>query len=124
MRSLAYVGLAALVVGCATAGAGGPFPSSGDPYAAIESAEREITEAQRAGADSLAGATLEGARQHLVAAQSELQRRDFNRAAIRARQAEAQARYARAEAERVAAERAREQARGALQALPPTGGRR
>lgn len=124
MRSLRYLGLAALMAGCATAGAGGPFPSAGDPYNAIQGAEREIIEAQRVGADSLAGATLEGARQHLVAAQSDLQRQDFNRAAVHARQAEAQARYARAEAERVVAERAREQARGALHALPPTGGPR
>jgi hypothetical protein len=123
MRILRIIGVGALVAGSASAGAAQtPFPASGDPYNAISTAEREIGDAQRAGADSLASADLAGARQHLVEAQAQLQRRDFNRAAVRAQQAEAQARLARAIAERVAAERERERARGALAALTPQGG--
>jgi hypothetical protein len=121
MHMVRIVGIAALVTGCASAGAAGPFPASGDPYDAMRVAEREIAEAARVGADSLASAELTGARQHLTAAQAQLTRQDFNRAAVHAQQAEAQARAARAQAERVAAERDRDRARAALAALPPGG---
>jgi hypothetical protein len=123
MRILQTIGITALVAGCATAGAAGPFPASGDPYNAITVAEREIADAQRMGADSLATAELASARQHLTAAQAQLGRQDFNRASVHAQQAEAQARAARAVAERVAAERERDRAREALAALPPGGAR-
>ncbi|HJU88052.1 MAG TPA: DUF4398 domain-containing protein [Gemmatimonadaceae bacterium] len=121
MRIARIVGIATLAVGCASAGSAGPFPASGDPYNAISVAEREISAAQGVGADSLASTEIGSARQHLTAAQAQLARQDFNRAAVHAQQAEAQARAARAQAERVAAERERDRARAALAALPPGG---
>jgi hypothetical protein len=114
-RMAAVVALA----GCASAG-GGLFPEAGDAPAAIAGAERMISEAQQAGADSLAGAEMTTARNSLAAARAA----SGNRAALLGRQAQADARYARALADKVKAERALNEASAQLKAVQTPGGAR
>jgi hypothetical protein len=108
----------------ATAACGGShLPSIGiEPDPALAEASRLITEAQQAGADTLAADAYNSARQNLAAATADRRKNDKNRAALKARQAAADATYARAEADRVRADRARADAQRALSTLPPTGG--
>ena len=106
--------------GCASAGG---FPEAGDASAAIPRAEVLIQEAERAGADSLAGEALTSARQNLAAARSARDGRDNSRAALRARQAQADATYAKEAADRARAERDRTAAEAAMRQLTPGGAR-
>ena len=122
MQTWRTLALMLVVVGCASGG--GIFPSAGEPNAAISNAQQLIAEAQQAGADSLAAEPLAMARQNLAAAQSLLQNRQTDRAALKAQEAAADARFAREQALRVRADREAAQARGALSALPPQGGAR
>ena len=107
------------LVGCASAG-GGLFPEAGDAPSAVAGAERMISEAQQAGADSLAGAAMTSARNNLAAARAA----NGNRAALLGRQAQADARYARALADKAKAERARTDAEAQLKAVQNPGGTR
>ena len=107
-------------LGCASAGG---IPESGEPGAAISSAEALILEAQRAGADSLAAEPIAAARTHLAAAKAARDAHDTNRAALTAREAQADATYAKAAADRARAERARSDAEAAMKQLPPGGTR-
>ena len=106
--------------GCASAGG---IPEAGDAGAAIPRAEVLIQEAERAGADSLAAEALGSARQNLNEARAARDSRDNNRAALRARQAQADATYAKEAAERTRAERDRAAAEAGLRQLPPGGAR-
>jgi hypothetical protein len=104
---------------------GSRLPSIGvEPDPALAEASRLITEAQAAGADTLAVDAYNSAKQNLAAATADRRKNDKNRAALKARQAAADATYARAEADRVRADRARSDAQRALSALPPAGGSR
>jgi hypothetical protein len=118
MRHMRYLALAVALSACASAS--GVFPEAGDAQAAIGGAERMISEAQQAGADSLAAEAMTSARNNLAAARAA----GGNRAALLARQAQADARFARAEAERVRADRARTEAAAALRAITSPGGGR
>ena len=60
---------AVALAGCASAG-GGLFPEAGDAPSAIAGAERMISEAQQAGADSLARDAMTSARNNLAAARA------------------------------------------------------
>jgi hypothetical protein len=113
---------ALVIIGCASAG--GVFPEAGEPTAAINNARQLVTEAQQAGADSLAAEPLAMARQNLAAAESFLQNRQSERAALKAQEAAADARFALEQARRTLADRDAAQARSAFQALPPQGGGR
>ncbi|MGI8496504.1 MAG: hypothetical protein ACR2OG_02830 [Gemmatimonadaceae bacterium] len=125
MRIVHVMSGALLLAGCASAGGSGIFPEAGEPNAAIANAQRLISEAQQAGADSLASAAMASARQNLATAQAELgTNHNNNKAALKAREAAADASYARAQTERTMAERQEAQARQALSSLPPTGGAR
>jgi hypothetical protein len=116
MHIVLVLGLAGLLVGCATMG-GAAYPELADPNTIIAEAEREILEAERVGVDS---AALAPARESLEAARAPnvLQ----GRAAAKARQAIAEARYARAAAQRAAAERELREAEQLLAELPKSGG--
>lgn len=114
--------IALVAGGCASAG-GGIFPEAGEPVAALSRAQALIQDAERAGADSLAAAAMASARRNVVEAELAQRARDNNRAALRAREAQADATYAKAAAERAKADRARADADAALKALPPGGAR-
>ena len=105
--------------GCAR---GSAYPSTMAPGPEIERAARMVTEAQTAGADSLAADALATARKTLEEARQQ-QRGSANRAAIVARRAATEAAYARALAERELAQRARTEAMRAMDGLPPGGAR-
>lgn len=120
MTRMWCMAVAVTLAGCASAGGGGIFPEAGDAPGAIGGAERLISEAQQAGADSLATEMITSARNNLASAKAA----SGNRAALLGRQAQADARLARAEADRVKAERARDEAARALTALQNPGGGR
>jgi len=120
MRSMRMFALALVFAGCASAG-GGIFPEAGDAGAAISNADRLITDAQQAGADSLVAEAMTSARQHLAEARTQQQNRDDDRAAMHARMAAADATYARAAVNRALADRRRAAAQTALNALPRGG---
>jgi hypothetical protein len=122
MRTWCTLAAVLVVAGCASGG--GIYPEAGDPNAAIANAQRLIGEAEQAGADSLAADPLGTARQNLAAAQSFLQNRQNERAAMKAQEAAADAAYARELVMRIRADREAAQARGAFDALPPGGGAR
>ncbi len=84
----------------ACASGGGIFPTAGDPNAAVSNAERLISEARQAGADSLVPDVMASARQNLAAAQVLIRQRSPDRAALKGREAAADATYARAAAQR------------------------
>lgn len=97
-------------------------------YPAVLAAEPEITvaaqaidSARAAGADSLAAEPLQSALANLTIARDSERQGQRDRAAFKARLAQADATYARALAERVAAERRRSQEQAAL-AAAGTGG--
>jgi hypothetical protein len=114
MRNTRVFALALFATGCASAGS--RFPKqTGDPQTEIGNAERLITQAQQAGADSLAPEALTMARQQLAAAQADRSANRTDAATFKGRLAAADATYARALAERVKAERARDAAQAALQ---------
>ena len=121
-RTLAAAFLATTLAatGCASAGA---FPESGDAAAAIAGAERLIRDAERAGADSFATEPLAAARRNLATAQGQRDARQLDRAALTAREAQADATLAREAAERAKAQRARDAAATAARQLPPGGAR-
>ena len=102
----------------ACAGTGG-FPKTQDVGPSIAAAERAITDAQSAGADTLAAAVMKDARMHLDAARSQASLRKNGEAELHAREATADARFARATALQLTAERNRTEAQSALSALPP-----
>ena len=114
--------LALVAGGCASAG-GGIFPEAGEPVAAVARAEALIQDAVRAGADSLAAEAIAAARRNVTESQVAQRGHDANRAALFAREAQADATYAKAAAERAKADRARTDAEAALKALPPGGAR-
>lgn len=114
--------IALVAGGCASAG-GGIFPEAGEPVAALARAEALIQDAERAGADSLASEAMASARRNVTESQVAQRGRDANRAALFAREAQADATYAKAAAERAKADRARNDADAALKALPPGGAR-
>lgn len=117
MRFLSLPALAVLLFGCASAGV---FPSSaGDPSAASSVAQRQISLAEEAGADSLAPDPLGIARRQLADAQAQAQAGRSARASVSAQQAAASAIFAKSEADRVRSERDKAIALAALQALPP-----
>ncbi len=117
MRLSLFPCLSALLIGCASTGT---FPTlAADPGAASGAAQRQISLAMDAGADSLAPEALSAANRYLATAQQELQAGHSSRAAISAQQAAASATFAKAEADRVRAERDKAQALAAMQALPP-----
>jgi hypothetical protein len=115
--------VAALVSSALTAGAlgacasSGSFPTTGDPNASLHTAERAVSDAQAAGADSLAADVMTEARQNLASAQEYMKNGKTDHAAIRARVATADATYARAAAQRASAERERAAAEAALNAV-------
>ena len=122
-RTLAVAFLAtatAAASGCASAGT---FPEAGDAVAAIAGAERLIQDAERAGADSLATEPLAAARRNLATAKGQRDARQSARAALTAREAQADATLAREAAERGRAQRARDAAATAARQLPPGGAR-
>ena len=122
---LARTTTALAMIAVAAACGGAHLPSIGvEPDPALAEAARLISDAQLAGADTLAVDAYNSARQNLAAATADRRKNDKNRAALKARQASADAIYARAEAERVRADRARSDAQRALSALPPAGGAR
>lgn len=113
--------LAAFLVlaGCASAGG---IPNVGDPDEEVRTAQRMIESAQEAGADSLAILSMSEARAALAEAQDKrTSNKEFS--AMKAKEAAASAAYARAVAGRLKAERARNEAKAALEALPPGGAR-
>ena len=119
MSILRMACIAVVVAGCAST----RIPPSGDPAVAISQADRAITDAQAAGADSLASTVLTEARSNLEAARAAAND-DRNRAAMLARKAAADAAYAQALAQRTIADRARAAAQAELQRVPPPGGDR
>ena len=122
MHVTRLLAVALVAGGCASAG-GGIFPEAGEPVAALSRAEALIQDAERAGADSLAAEAMAAARRNVTEAQVAQRGRDGNRAALFAREAQADAIYAKAAAERARADRARTDADAALKALPPGGAR-
>lgn len=123
MRRMSWLGIVAVLAGCASAGANSIFPEAGDPNAAIANAERQIESAVAAGADSLAAEPLATARQNTATAKTLLNERKQDQAALTARQAAADAIFAREEARRITADRERGEALASLNALPPGGAR-
>lgn len=121
MRRMSWLGIVAVLAGCASAGANSIFPEAGNPNAAIANAERQIQAAVEAGADSLAAEPLATARQNTAQAKTLLADNKGDRAALTARQAAADAVYAREEARRMMAERAQAEALESLRELPPGG---
>ena len=122
MKSLRFTALLLVAGGCASfGGGGGLIPESGDPAAVLTRAEAMIADARQAGADSLANEALVAAGQKFAAARTALDKNDRNRAALLAREAEAEAIFAKATAERTKADRAKTEASAALAALPPGG---
>jgi hypothetical protein len=120
---MSWLGIVAVLAGCASAGANSIFPEAGEPNAAIANAERQIQTAVAAGADSLASEPLATARQNTAQAKTLLADGKGDRAALTARQAVADAVFAREEARRITADRARAEALASLNALPPGGAR-
>ena len=118
MRS-AMGALAVLVVaaGCATV----RYPRVPDATPNITTAVQAIDSARAAGADSLAAEPLQSAQANLAVARDADRQGRRDRAAFKARIAQADAIYARALAERVRAERRRAQEQAAL-AAAGTGG--
>jgi len=108
--------LVAIVAACAST----RIPSSGDANVAMTAAERGISDASAAGADSLSAGMLGEARAGLEAARAATAK-DPNRAALLARRALADAAYAKAIAERVLADRQRAAAQLELSRVPPPG---
>lgn len=119
MSILRLVVVATMVAACAST----RIPPSGDPMVAISNAERAITDAQGAGADTLASGILAEARAGLESARA-IANEDRNRAALLARKAAADAAYAQSVAQRTIADRARSAAQTELQQVPPPGGDR
>jgi hypothetical protein len=118
MRHTGVIVAALLFMAC---GRGGAFTNDVNTTPTIAEAERLITDAQQAGADSLATEVITTARLALESARAFEQGGRRNRAQVEALRAQAEARYARAVAERVLAEREQLRARDALAALPPGG---
>ena len=120
MRALGGLATALVVAGCATAV---QYPSAPDATPEIAAAAAAIDSARAAGADSLASEPLQSAQSNLAVARDSERQGQRNRAAFKARIAQADAVYARAAAERAAAERRRTEEQTALGA-PGTGGTR
>ena len=110
----------ALLVAIVTACASTRIPSSGDANVAMTAAERAISDASAAGADSLSAGMLGEARTGLESARAAVAK-DQNLAALLARRAAADAAYAKAIAERVLADRQRAAAQLELSRVPPPG---
>jgi hypothetical protein len=120
---MSWLGIVAVLAGCASAGGSSIFPEAGDPNAAIANAERQIAQAEAAGADSLAAEALASARQNVADAKAMLNQGNEEQAALEGRAAAADAVFAREEARRLMAERQRAEALADLNALPPGGAR-
>ena len=121
MRHLYACALGLAAAACASGG--GIIPETGEPSSALTRAEAAIADARREGADSLANEALVSAGQKFAAARTALDKSDRNRAALLAREAEADAVFAKAAAERAKADRAKADAAAALAQLPPGGAR-
>jgi len=124
MRGKLAVMVAAGMLGaCASAGG---FPKSlpMESSNTISQATQAITDAQTAGADSLATEALGNAKMHLDQAQKEQISRHPDEATLHAREALADARLARTTALRMKAEHEQAAAQAALSALPGNGGGR
>ena len=120
---LAMLMAAGLLGACASAG-GFPRTLPMESTNAIAEATTAISEAQAAGADSLASDSLAGARMHLDLAQQEQIGRNPDAATLHAREATADARLARTSALRMKAEHDQAAAQAALSSLPPQEGAR
>ena len=120
---LAVMMAAGVLAGCASAGG---FPKSlpMESSNTISQATQAITDAQTAGADSLASESLANAKMHLDLAQKEQISRHPDEATLHAREALADARLARTTALRMKAEHEQSAAQSALSSLPPNGGAR
>ena len=118
-RLLAPLTLAGAIA-CASAGAA-PL---GDPTDDLRTAQQMIAAAEQAGADSVgsAAAQLDAARAALAEANASTSR-DQNWASLKARDAASKAAYARALAEKARSEKARDEARTAVDQVPPGGAR-
>jgi hypothetical protein len=120
---LAMVMAAGLLGACASAG-GFPKTLPMESTNAIAEATQAITDAQTAGADSLASESLASAKMHLGQAQQEQTGRNPDVATLHAREAVADARLARTTALRMRAEHDQSAAQSALTSLPPEEGSR
>jgi hypothetical protein len=120
---LAMVMAAGSLAACASAG-GFPKTLPMESTNAIAEATQAISDAQTAGADSLASESLAGARMHLGQAQQEQTVRNPDVATMHAREAIADARLARVTALRLRAEHDQAAAQSALSSLPPQEGSR
>ena len=117
MRLLGGLAVVLVAAGCASV----QYPSVPDSTPDITSAAQAIDSARTAGADSLAAEPLRSAQENLAIARDSERQGNRNRAAFKARLAQADAIYARAAAELAAAERRRAQEQAALGAANPGG---
>jgi hypothetical protein len=117
MRILGGLVVALVAAGCASV----QYPAVPEATADISVAAQAVDSARVAGADSLAAEVLQSAQANLVIARDSERQGKRDRAAFKARLAQADAIYARALAERVAAERRRSQEQAALGAARPGG---
>jgi hypothetical protein len=106
-----------VAAGCATV----QYPGVPDATPDISMAAAAIDSARAVGADSLASEPLQSAQSNLVIARDSERQGKRDRAAFKARLAQADATYARALAERTAAERRRDQEQAALSGARPGG---
>ena len=109
--------MAAVAAGCASV----RYPAVPDATPDISVAAQAIDSARAAGADSLAAEPLQSAQANLAVARDSERQGRRDRAAFKARLAQADATYARALADRVRAERRRAEEQAALGAAG-TGG--
>ena len=117
MRTLGGLVVTLVAAGCASV----QYPSVPDASSDISVAAQAVDSARAGGADSLAADALQSAQANLVIARDSERQGKRDRAAFKARLAQADAIYARALAERVAAERRRAQEQTALSAARPGG---
>ncbi len=122
MRMLTLAALALLAGGCASGGSRFPVLAI-DPQVAISQAQEQLNEAQQAGAAEFAPEALATAQRRLGEADAYSRQGQRDRAAVTAQSAMLDAQYARALARRVQAERSAQEARAALDQLPPGGAR-
>lgn len=117
MRVLGGLAAVLVVAGCASV----QYPGVPDAAVEVSLAAQAVDSARTAGADSLAAEALQSAQANLAVARDSERQGNRNRAAFKARIAQADAVYARAAAERAAAERRRAQEQAALSAARPGG---
>ncbi len=125
MRTPMLLAAAIMVAACATSG---PYPEiAGAANQDIATAERLLGEVNAMAPDALAeprvAAVISSARDNLQQAQSQISEGRADRAAAEAREAQLDARYAMSLVRQIQAERQQQEARTALDALPPGGAR-